>query len=440
MLMTSAVKECRSLCFSLILIMGCMIASPALGGAYRDSAHGNAIYGVNRSALDGRYAYYAVGNCAHCHEMHASLEGVEPVPSTGPAPHAVFAESFNTDRIQSPYQESDNFCFYCHSDSSSQQVINRDYSTTFGGGNIAFGPQSIMAAFNQTSYHNLYDIWNFLSTDPTYSTWFAALGNPCSACHDSHLAKRNWDGAQPGFPLLSTIIMPGGSGNLWGETEVMSAYFGYEAPYAFSPSREPAGLGDQDGGNTSDYVSFCASCHNQNTTISSTTLTRNLKYINWGSIGLYQDKHGDLSRNGTDHFREPYATAATGKSNFVLSCLDCHESHGSANIMMLRTRINGEDQEGLVISTDAMSYTCKRCHNDDLAETAVLGATAGTGEADRWQYVHHGATDAPYSATGQCEVCHSSGAGGDPIACGNCHGHGMDDSWAPTQGTGRKTF
>ena len=123
---------------------------------------------------------------------------------------------------------------------------------------------------------------------------------------------------------------------------------------------------------------------------------RDVKKINWGVIGLGQDKHGELSRDGSDHFREPYATAATGNSNFLLSCMDCHEAHGSENIMLLRTRINGEDQEGTVTSTDALSYNCKRCHQDDLA------AAAGTGQADRWEFVHHGAADAPY-AQGTCD-------------------------------------
>ena len=71
--------------------------------------------------------------------------------------------------------------------------------------------------------------------------------------------------------------------------------------------------------------------------------------------------------------------------------MDCHEAHGSANIMLLRSRINGEDQEETVISTDALSQNCKRCHQDDLA------AAAGTGQADRWEFVHHGAADAPYA-------------------------------------------
>ena len=319
-----------------------------------------------------------------------------------------------------------------HSSNSGQQVVNQDYSTAFGGGTTGNGPQSIMAAFNQESYHNLYDIWNFLSNDPTYAVWFAKSGNPCSACHNSHLAKRNWDSGQPGFPLLSAISITGNSSALWGETEVMADHVGFEAPYAFGGTREPAGIGEQDGSNTPDYVVFCTRCHNPDTTLASTTLNRDIKKINWGAIGTNQDKHGALGRDGATSLRDPYLTSAPAKSNFVLSCLDCHESHGSENIMLLRSRINGENLEAPITSTDTMSNACKRCHKDDLA------AEAGTGAADRWEYVHHLASDAPY-VQADCTGCH---AGGDnsPIACGNCHGHAMDDSWAGTKKTGRRTF
>jgi hypothetical protein len=411
-----------------------LIAAPAWGGSYLDSAHGNSTYGVNRSSIDQQYADYAVGNCGHCHEMHASLGGVEPQPSGGAASaHTLFAASFDSSRTQNLYGESDDFCFYCHSGAAGPQVKNQDYSATFGGATSGSGPQDIMAAFNQVSYHNLYDIWNFLSNDPTYSTSFAKLGNPCSACHNSHLAKRNWDSAQTGFPLLSAISKPGDHLNLWGENELMSGYISYEAPYAFGTSREPAGVGDQDGANTPDYVGLCTACHNPDNTISSTTLNRDLIKIDWLSTGLNPDKHGALSRDGATSLRPPYDAAAGTKSNFVLSCLDCHEPHGSQNIMLLRRRINGEDLEGVVASTDTMSYVCKRCHKDDLA------AAGGTGQANRWEYVHHLATDAPY-AEATCIDCHSSSDGSTPIACGNCHDHGMDDSWAGTHKTGRRTF
>jgi len=425
-------KQCR-LVRCLLLGAVCFFATPVMGGPYLESAHGDPTYGVIRTTLDAQYSQFATGNCAHCHETHASLQGEEPSPAGGPASHTLFAGEFNTSRTQNRYVESDNFCFYCHSDSSGPMVKNQDYSTTFGGGSSGEGPQSIIEAFNLVSYHNLYDIWSFLNSDPVYSVWFAKRGNPCSACHNSHLAKRNWDSAQSGFPLLSAISKPGASNSLWGENEVMSAYLGYESPYAAGENLEPAEVGIQDGTNTPDYIAFCITCHTEDNIIASTTLNRDLKTINWGQTAIYPDKHGSLSRDGTDHFREPYSSAAGLKNNFVLSCLDCHESHGSKNIMMLRRRINGEDLEGVVDSPDTMSYICKRCHTDDLS------AAAGTGVADRWEYVHHLAADAPYAQV-SCLDCHSVADGSSPVACGNCHGHGMNDSVLGAASTGRGTF
>jgi hypothetical protein len=434
MIPTTASEKYQGLLIALIIGAFCLVAAPSMAGSYRDSAHGNGTYGVDRSTIDGKYVGFATGNCAHCHEMHSSIEGTDPAPATAPSAHTLFAPGFNIGRTQNIYLESDNFCFYCHGEAAGPLVTNQDYSTVFGGAGQGSGPQSIIAAFNQTSYHNLFDIWSFLNNSPTFSAWFANIGNPCSACHNSHLAKRNWDSGQIGFPLLSAISKPGSTDTLWGETELMSSHFGYEAPFALdNTNREPDGIGDVDGGNTPDYLIFCTTCHNPGNNIWSTTLNRNLKTIDWGDIGTDRDKHGPLMRDGSNHFREPYTSASAIKSDFVLSCLDCHEPHGSVNVMLLRRRINAEDLEGTILSTDTMSFVCKRCHTDDLA------AAAGTGEADRWQFIHHGAADAPYVQI-QCDACHGSVDGNTPIACGNCHGHGMDDSWAGSSQTGRKTF
>ena len=96
--------------------------------------------------------------------------------------------------------------------------------------------------------------------------------------------------------------------------------------------------------------------------------------------------------------------------------------------MLLRRRVNGENLAETVISTDAMGESCKRCHMDDQA------VSAGTGQPNSWEYVHHDVPGAPYAKQG-CGNCHPAGGmmDPDPIACGNCHGHGMDDSWLATQ-------
>jgi len=431
-------RKCPGLLLTVCLsVLGIALSAPVLAGPYRDSAHGNPAYGVDRSAIDPKFANYAPGNCAHCHEMHASIDGVEPEPRGGASSHVLFAPPFNTARTQQFYIDTDNFCFYCHSETTGQQVTNQDYSGAFGGATLSSGPQSILESFNQASYHNLYDIWQFLQNNPR-APWFGSGGNPCSACHNSHLAKRNWDSGQAGFPLLSAISRPDSHNRLWGETELMSSYLSYEAPYAFSETREPGGVTDYDGTSTPDYPRFCSSCHNPDTAIWSTDKNRELKRIDWGDIGVRRDRHGVFTREGNNQFREPYASAAGYKGNFVLSCLDCHEPHGSENIRLLRRRINGENLSGIVATTGPeMGYACRNCHQDDQA------AAAGTGLANSWEYVHHLAPGAPYQQM-SCANCHGGGSGGpsgnQQIDCGNCHGHGMTDSWAGDRASGRKTF
>ncbi|MHB1013793.1 MAG: hypothetical protein ACYC2W_00740 [Desulfurivibrionaceae bacterium] len=415
-----------------------LLPAVALAGGYLLSAHGSTTAGVARPTMIS--AGYGQGNCAHCHEMHASLGGVEPAPAGGaPSPYAVFAQNFDTTFTANPYLQGSDFCFYCHNSTGSvQQVTNQDYSATFGNGDST-GPQSIMAAFNQASYHNLADIKTFLSNNSSTYPWFSSsYSNPCNGCHNPHLAKRNWYSGLTGFPLNSAISKPTGHFSLWGESQLMSAYTNsYDAPYVtyqstYSTSyREPAGVGAANGSKTPDYSGFCTDCHTSTATIYSTTLGRNLKMIDWTSAG---DVHGGFARySSAISNRDPYAhDAAT--SNFVLSCLDCHEPHGSPNIMLLRRRINGENLEGNITTTNVMGYVCRRCHLDDK------GAAAGTNTLNKWQYVHHLASYHPYTPN-QCGFCHGSGGPTPPpIPCGNCHGHGMTDSWAGSRATGNKAF
>jgi len=54
-------------------------AGVACAGSYTESAHGNSIEGVNRTCL----SVFVTGNCAHCHEQHASHDGSEANPVSG---------------------------------------------------------------------------------------------------------------------------------------------------------------------------------------------------------------------------------------------------------------------------------------------------------------------------------------------------------------------
>lgn len=407
----------------------CVVLVDSIGwaGGYEDSVHADPSNGVYREDLGN--LGYARGNCAHCHEMHSSLTGLEPSPASGsPSPFSLFAPNYSASPAH-PYSEADNFCFYCHNDTgSAQQVTNEDFSKVFGCSTAPNGVLSILDAFNQRSYHNLSDIRQFILTNNLDFPWYYEDSNPCDACHNPHLVRRNLQ--YPADPAKSVLSKPSDHFNLLGVSslERMSRY-PYTAPYCSGTSREPAGQGQGDGSDMPDYVGYCTACHNLAYTISSSNPdlgARNLYQIDWSSSG---DKHGARNADNGVDIEAPYSS--TG--GYVLSCMDCHEPHGAPNLALIRRRVNGGDLYGEITAfdTNAWGYLCTRCHKDD--------ADAGIGDHYKWKYIHHESPDAPYPNPKQCCQCHGSdggmGGGGGmggkpPINCNNCHFHGGTDAWA----------
>ncbi|MDD5757892.1 MAG: hypothetical protein PHI06_02290 [Desulfobulbaceae bacterium] len=96
---------------------------PAMA-AYNSTAHGSATNGVKRSSAG--ITDYAIANCAHCHEQHASVGGTEPAPdNSGPSSYAAFASE-------------EALCLGCHggtpnySANGSPDNINSLLNTSYG--------------------------------------------------------------------------------------------------------------------------------------------------------------------------------------------------------------------------------------------------------------------------------------------------------------------
>jgi hypothetical protein len=156
--------------------------------------------------------------------------------------------------------------------------------------------------------------------------------------------------------------------NLWGDEdydatsglyELTSDLGGYQAPYYVGGfNYEPADDGISDGSNLPGYAYFCTRCH-QYAVVYSTERDANLKAINWTSGG---DKHG--LKNGIDdrygNTKSPY-TGARQTTNYVLSCTDCHEPHGSTNAWLLRTSVNGKDNISITEVGHWYEF-CTACH------------------------------------------------------------------------------
>ena len=399
-----------------VTILVPFIQNEAEGGVYTNSAHGNSTYGAKRSST----GTYARGNCAHCHEQHASIGGSEPAPTGGPSGFLLFYDNYAS--------QTDGLCLKCHTGSSSLQtgvIINRSYSFRAGAwttdtlNNIkdAFS-FTTSTSYPSSSSHDLGDIRAFIS-DSSRSAWnYKNTSNPCAACHNPHAAQG--DPADSGLNSNSPKTITGGwmlsrpsqhgnsTVNLWGDVaaEKMSNYTAlYQAPYRFGggASYEPDGSGTTNGSNLTDFNTFCMDCHNSTNTIYSTLLGRNLHLIDWDAGA--GDLHGQPTGNSAQLIA-PY----TSNNSYVLACTDCHEPHGSPNIFLTRPEVNN----GLVTVTGATQSSggtqwaslCERCHGitTDISARhhSIMGATP-------------------------CATCHSPRPE-DYISCTTCHYHGSSST------------
>jgi hypothetical protein len=190
-----------------------------------------------------------------------------------------------------------------------------------------------------------------------------------------------------------------------------------------------------------DYATFCTDCHNNANIIFSHELGRNLKTIDWETTGGESsgDKHGKNAATVGIDIKNPFASSGLGITlGFALSCLDCHEPHGSSNVMLIRKGVNGGSLAGNItgFASSNWTYLCCRCHEDDSYHG---------GYNYNFRYVHHDSSDAPYPLPPKCGDCHASGSMWDKtkIPCYHCHFHGADDSYYSILGrtpTGRRTF
>lgn len=337
---------------------------------YTESAHGNISHGVNRTGLKTPINFgYSAGNCTHCHEQHGSIGGSEPNPSVdAPNNYMLFAEPNVT-------SQDNNFCFQCHQGVGSVQYgsipnPNNDYGSQFGGGtanstNIkdAFYFGKPLRTWNDGSSHNLGHVQTLPMTQ-TWGTWITSNTNACVVCHDPHYAQKNHD-PYPTPPLYKTAIRkpedPGSiqnrPRNLWGDEansgleEIMSEYAipqKYQAPYRIGKANYEPGGQLTDGSNLPNFVMFCDNCHTDaipnNRTDANIGSRSSLYDTKWGSLGNIHGKKAGApsspSING-GHLIAPYTQPDS--VNYVLSCTDCHEPHGSPNPFLLRTCVNGKD-------------------------------------------------------------------------------------------------
>ena len=183
--------------------------------------------------------------------------------------------------------------------------------------------------------------------------------------------------------------------------------------------------------NRSDIIPFCLECHY--------IVQGDSAIITWNSGTIDDnDVHGDRNITGAavldvlDGINPDDITEVDG--NYSISCIVCHEPHGTSNVMLIREEVNGAALDPITTIAQTgctpayppgnkeLGYLCNRCHEDDLDHYGDVAA-------NRWYWIHHDSSDRPYSPT-HCSDCHTSGgqsghtSNRNPINCNCCHYHG----------------
>jgi hypothetical protein len=310
-----------------------------------------------------------------------------------------------------PTSQTDNFCFQCHQgESTVQQVTNYDYGATFGGGTasstnirdaFAFGPPGV----NPGSSHDLAAVQGH-ALSKWGAVWMTPYTNACLVCHDPHLSQKNFPVQANDMGGVNTAVRRGNDvdpypGNIWGDeplddsgfSEVMSDWTSeYQAPYygdssdpEWELSYEPDGSMYEPangwGSNLPNFVTACAqTCHRK--AVSGLTDPINWMTSRTSSWPGTPDQHGRYSGTGSEYggLKPPY-DAQPDSYNYVLSCTDCHEPHGSTNPRLLRTTVNGVTD--LSVTGKQYYYWCQACHDIDISHDAhgsvQIGPTTNCG-------------------------------------------------------------
>lgn len=134
---------------------------PAWGGDYMESAHGQ---NISRTVMTN--AGYGIGNCAHCHEQHASLLNEEPLPQNGPSPYLTF-------------DTEENVCYGCHSAAGTVGSADVKVKVDIDAGDTINGSHhDVLIASGKHRYG-----------EDTTAFDASSKHVECTDCHNPHAAK-----------------------------------------------------------------------------------------------------------------------------------------------------------------------------------------------------------------------------------------------------------
>ncbi len=395
-----------------LIILGGMYPNKAIGGTYLNTAHGNSTSGVDRSAVTGSpypdASPYAVGHCGHCHEMHASIGGAEPLP-TGDIQnyYSLFKENFGSD--------TNELCYACHE------------TFTLSGMPIGYGRYGIYQG--KTKYNNSihFNSGNMVwSSDPVPpGPPYDDVGN-CHNCHNPHgysdgsliphmlFARDSQTGDSPDYEMGCEACHDGSQGGISKDIKAQLSKTYSHPAHAYNNRHTLPETGTSEGGssfgNPPTYDkrhSECVDCHNPHAlgptnathTPPGNTVSDVLKNV-WGVEPAWP---GIWTQPTTFTVRKPPAYVDGSQYEYQI-CFKCHSYYGLGTLTNAVSTIIGPS--GTNITDQAWEYN----RNNKSAHPVVVSSNSQTGSY------------APKALTAGQMIAPWTGVGNQTMYCSDCHG------------------
>lgn len=359
-----------------LVVSGLFLSTSGLSwaGAYADSAHGTK---VTRAATAA--AGFPVGSCAHCHEQHASVDGVEHTPNNS---------------LMFTGLTGDAFCNSCHDGSETV----KDIATNWNTGGFGHGVNG--------------------------------AGMVCADCHDPHFSNpvhsaavhQNWVEPNPGETYGSIVGTSGVEPN-W-------PVVGDPAPGSAIPESVLAPTSFTQMDPIEKEYQLCFKCHsdpavNPYNPKSQSEMTSSTGDLTLVAAQFNPNQYSHHPVTGTGNWRNPNAAAGligpwASNPNARMYCTDCHGdpvsgaagSHASNAKYMLKASGHPTNPS----APDCYDNLCLICHHAEYDG-------GGKALSSTWSHGSNAAHQYEGEANGEnrigCLACHGGPAGlAIWIACG----------------------
>ncbi len=357
------------------------------------SAHGNSGYSLTTQKP-------FVEQCATCHDPHGS-SNLQAVRETVNGSRVYFLARTGDNSFDSPNDNnSRDICATCHTTTSHNRVpSNRTQTPHYEGQDC-------------TKCHK-----HETDGDPKTPDAFMPQGS-CMDCHNT--VQDNGDNVPPGGRPAVAPDFTGLSHHIKGDLKDAQCLVCHDQRThgdGYIDLRQPDGGGDVRfiQANDADLTPICQGCHD---------LDGSTKAFVPGGTAFNPFSDGsnlrDLALTST-HSNKSFHGAEEG--SFQETCNDCHAGHGSTNLAIILTRVNG-NSIAFTSRTGANSFDDpNKDDRNDICATCHIGRTSVHPGGD-----HRPAGDLDLRGT-DCTTCHLHDANNDinsadafMPSCNACHG------------------